>query len=75
MKKLLITGVEPFGGESINPSWEAVMRLPDEINGYKISKLLIPVDACLEGAKSRLGKERYDVPWIDVVLIRAWRGK
>jgi pyroglutamyl-peptidase len=43
MKKLLITGFEPFGGESINPSWEAVMRLPDEINGYKISKLLIPV--------------------------------
>ena len=43
MKKLLITGFEPFGGESINPSWEAVMRLPDEINGYKLSKLLIPV--------------------------------
>ena len=43
MKKLLITGFEPFGGESVNPSWEAVTRLPDKINDYAIAKLLIPV--------------------------------
>lgn len=43
MKKLLITGFEPFGGEKINPSWEAVSRLPSEINGYSLKKLLIPV--------------------------------
>lgn len=43
MKKLLITGFEPFGGESINPSWEAVAKLPDKINEYDITKLLIPV--------------------------------
>lgn len=43
MKKLLITGFEPFGGEEINPSWEAVKRLPEEINGYSLEKLLIPV--------------------------------
>lgn len=43
MKKLLITGFEPFGGEEINPSWEAVKRLPEEINGYALHKLLIPV--------------------------------
>ncbi len=43
MKKLLITGFEPFGGEEINPSWEAVSRLPSEINGYSLTKLLIPV--------------------------------
>ena len=43
MKKLLITGFEPFGGEKINPSWEAVSRLPDEINGYSLTKLRIPV--------------------------------
>ena len=24
MKTLLITGFEPFGGETINPAWEAV---------------------------------------------------
>ena len=44
MKKLLITGFEPFGGEEINPSWEAVSRLPDEIGEYRLSKLLIPVE-------------------------------
>ena len=43
MKSLLITGFEPFGGEEINPSWEAVCRLPDEINGYSVNKLLLPV--------------------------------
>ncbi len=43
MKKLLITGFEPFGGEEINPSWEAVSRLPDQINRYALTKRLIPV--------------------------------
>ena len=43
MKKLLITGFEPFGGEEINPSWEAVELLADEINGYSLTKLLLPV--------------------------------
>ncbi len=40
--KLLITGFDPFGGEKINPSFEAVKRLPDEISGYKIIKKVIP---------------------------------
>ena len=43
MKKLLISGFEPFGGESINPSWEAVSMLPIEINGYQLTKLRLPV--------------------------------
>ena len=43
MKKLLITGFEPFDNETINPSWDAVTRLPDEIGGYRLTKLLIPV--------------------------------
>jgi pyroglutamyl-peptidase len=30
-KKVLFTGFEPFGGESINPSWEAVKQLNGEI--------------------------------------------
>ena len=44
MKKLLMTGFEPFGGEEINPSWEAVLRLPDQINEYTLSKLRLPVE-------------------------------
>ena len=43
MKRLLITGFEPFDKEVINPSWEAVKLLPDEINGYSLDKLLLPV--------------------------------
>ena len=43
MKKILVTGFEPFGGESINPSWEAVSLLPDVIGGYTLTKLRIPV--------------------------------
>ena len=42
MKKLLITGFDPFGGESINPAWEAVKLLPDVIGEYELVKLEIP---------------------------------
>ena len=28
----------------------------------------LPVEVCLDGAISRLGKKRYDLPWIDTVL-------
>ncbi len=43
MKTLLITGFMPFGGEAINPSWEAVSRLPDEVCGYRVKKICVPV--------------------------------
>lgn len=43
MKKLLITGFEPFNNEVINPSWSAVERLPDVISGYELTKLCLPV--------------------------------
>ena len=42
MKRLLITGFDPFGGADINPSWEAVMRLPDQIGDWQLTKLEIP---------------------------------
>ena len=43
MKKLLITGFEPFGGEKINPSWEAVKLLSDEIGDFMLKKIEVPV--------------------------------
>ena len=43
MKKLLITGFEAFGGETINPSWEAVARLPETIGEYSLTKQRLPV--------------------------------
>lgn len=42
MKKLLITGFDPFGGEKINPAWEAVKRLPEQVGKYALCKLEIP---------------------------------
>lgn len=40
--KVLITGFDPFGGESINPAWEAVKVIKDEIAGAEIIKMQIP---------------------------------
>ena len=42
MKRLLITGFDPFGGAAINPSWEAVKHLPDQIGDWQVTKLEIP---------------------------------
>lgn len=42
MKKILVTGFDPFGGESINPAYEAVKLLPDTIKGVEILKLEVP---------------------------------
>lgn len=39
---VLVTGFDPFGGEPINPAFEAVRLLPDEIAGARIVKLEIP---------------------------------
>jgi len=41
--RVLVTGFEPFGGEKINPSWEAVKGLPEEIEGAEIVKRQLPV--------------------------------
>ena len=40
--RILITGFAPFGGESINPSYEAVKLLPDLIDNCHVIKLEIP---------------------------------
>ena len=41
-RKVLISGFEPFGGERINPSWEAVKLLPDGEESFDVEKILIP---------------------------------
>ncbi len=40
--KITVTGFDPFGGESVNPSFEAVKLLPDRIGDTQITKLEIP---------------------------------
>ena len=44
MKTVLMTAFEPFGGESINPSWEAVRTFDGkEIGGARIAVRQLPV--------------------------------
>ena len=40
--KVLVTGFDPFGGEEINPAFEAVKKMKDNIAGAKIIKKEIP---------------------------------
>ena len=63
MKHLLITGFDPFGGETINPSWEAVSRLPDVIGEYRLTKLQIPTvfGRAAEAVLAAAGQDRPDV--------------
>ena len=41
--KILLTGFEPFGGESINPAFEILKLLPESIGGAQLIKREIPV--------------------------------
>ena len=65
MKHLLITGFDPFGGETVNPSWEAVSRLPDTVGDYRLTKLQIPTVFSL-AARTVLATAKDDIP--DVIL-------
>ena len=51
MMKILVTGFDPFGGESMNPAIEAVKGLSDEIGGTEIVRLEIPIKAMVEAIK------------------------
>ncbi|MGL5964248.1 MAG: pyroglutamyl-peptidase I [Fusobacteriaceae bacterium] len=55
--KVLVTGFDPFGGENINPAWEAVKAIPNQVEGVDVVTVQIPtvfrksVDAVLTAAK------------------------
>lgn len=40
--KVLVTGFDPFGGDKVNPAYEAVKKMPSEIAGAEIIKLEVP---------------------------------
>lgn len=40
--KVLLTGFDPFGGESINPALEAVKKVSNSISGAEVIKVEIP---------------------------------
>ncbi len=41
---VLVTGFEPFGGETTNPSWEICERLPAEIAGMRVQTCRVPCE-------------------------------
>ena len=56
---ILVTGFEPFGSETINPSWEAVSRLGSQIGPFSVFKKQLPcafgpAEAALKEALDRL---------------------
>lgn len=64
-KRLLITGFDPFGGASVNPSWGAVELLPDTVGDFVLCKLPIPT-VFAEAARLVLEKAAEFQP--DVIL-------
>ena len=40
--KILVTGFDPFGGETVNPALESVKSLPSEIHGAEVHWVAIP---------------------------------
>lgn len=63
--KVLITGFDPFGGESVNPAYEAVKLLPATIKGATIVKLEVPTVFGESGAKV---KEAIKAEQPDIVI-------
>ena len=63
--KILVTGFDPFGGESVNPAYEAVKLLPDTIAGAEIVKLEIPTVFSKSGPAVEAGIQAHNP---DVVL-------
>ncbi len=41
---VLVTGFDPFGGESANPSWEVCTRLPRSIAGMRVETCRVPCE-------------------------------
>jgi pyroglutamyl-peptidase len=62
-RKVLVTGFMPFGGETVNPSWEIVKALPDVMGGYRIEKLKVPVEwgKAIETVTRAIDKHQPDV--------------
>jgi len=61
--KILLTGFEPFGGESINPAFEILKTLPGTIDGHEIIKREIPTSykKSIEAIKTILDEVKPDV--------------
>lgn len=65
MKTILITGFDPFGGEPINPAWEAVKLIDGyESNGYRVVAKMVPTVRRKSIEAVRVAKEEYEPEYI-----------
>ena len=65
MKKLLITGFDPFNGNESNPSWQAAEELPDKVGNFELKKLQLPT---VYGEAARNVIAEADIWQPDVIL-------
>ena len=62
--KILVTGFDPFGQDTMNPAIEAVKRLPDTISGAEIIKLEIPTVFNKSAEVTREAMVKHDVDYV-----------
>ena len=71
MKTVLVTAFEPFGGDKLNPTQMVLERLPADLFGCALKKLLLPV----EFVRSRkMACEAYDALRPDAVVMLGLAG-
>lgn len=58
--KILVTGFDPFGGESLNSGWEAVRALPDAIGDARLVKAQLPTSFVRAEKELRTLIEQHD---------------
>lgn len=66
MRKLLITGFDPFGHYQINPSWQVVQALPDTVGDFEITKMMLPN---IYGLESRMLLEKAKELQPDIIIM------
>jgi pyroglutamyl-peptidase len=49
--RALVTGFEPFAGERVNPSMEAVRCLPARLGDLEVERRILPAVFCLARAR------------------------
>lgn len=63
--KVLVTGFDPFGGDKINPAYEAVKLIPSQVSGAEVIKLEVPT---VFGKSSQIMKKAIKEHKPDVVI-------
>ena len=76
--KVLVTGFDPFGGDKVNPAYEAVKKMPDEISGAEIIKVEVPTvfEKSRQVVKEAIQQHQPDVViWAVSSLVRTCRNQ